>query len=61
MLRFALVSQIIASALVILAEQQPASCDWTVENSMAPSAVVFGATGAVGAELWRQLASSSSW
>jgi len=28
---------------------------------MSPTAVVFGATGAIGAELWKQLASSGRW
>ena len=34
-------------------------CSWDHNNM--PSAVVFGATGAIGSQLWQQLAQSGAW
>lgn len=41
------------------AQSDSEECSW--EGEAMPSAVVFGATGAIGTQLWQQLAASGTW
>ena len=43
-------------------QSEAEECDWEAAGAVEmPAAVVLGATGAVGTELWRQLAASGRW
>ncbi|KAI8473336.1 MAG: hypothetical protein J3K34DRAFT_519005 [Monoraphidium minutum] len=55
--RFWILVSIVICAKLSAAQECPAKHD---VGDM-PSAVVFGATGAIGEEMWRQLASSGAW